>query len=307
LQEAARAAQQARQQALSNLQSAINAERNAIEGRLNPLRNELERLMDAITPAAPDMVAALEVRDLLSDGLSLASRIAGAARGLMGDNEKIVAMQRDAARRELYRMAETRRIDAERIDDLIAQATQFGQAASREAMMLDRARTANLLLQLAGIQEEQARAAQAVEDERAANAAQAVRDQIALLESQISIEERSLARLDQIADRFLSLDNAVMSVAQALRALGGRLPSFAAGGMHGGGLAIVGEQGPELVNMGPARVWNAGQTQAIMQSRADDDTKAELIKQNEYLRELIKLAAKQERTLREIELQGEAA
>jgi hypothetical protein len=35
--------------------------------------------------------------------------------------------------------------------------------------------------------------------------------------------------------------------------------------------------------------------------------KDELVKQNEYLRELVKLNAKQERTLREIELQGEPA
>jgi hypothetical protein len=306
--EAQRRIEDARRQAMANLQSAINAERSAIQSRLNPLQNELARLVDAITPAAPDLVAALEVRDLLSEGLDLAARIAGAARGLMGDNEQIIAMQRDAARRELFRMAETRRIDAERIDDLIAQATRFGQATSREAGMLERARTANLLMQLAAIQEEQTRAAQAVEDERAANAERAVRDQIALLQSQISIEERSLARLDQIAERFLSIDNAVMSVADAVRAVGGRVPNFAAGGMHGGGLAIVGEQGPELVNMGPARVWNAGQTQAMMQGSANgEDTKAELVKQNEYLRELVKLNAKQERTLREIELQGEPA
>jgi len=306
--EAQRRIEEARRQAFNNLRSAINAERSIIEQRLNPLQSQLERLTEALTPSPPDLVAALQVRDLLSEGLDLASRIARSARGLMGDNQQIVAMQRDAARRELFRMVETRRIDAERIDDLISQATQFGQAASREAMMLDRARTANLLMQLAGIQEEQSRAAQAVEDERAANAEQAVRDQIALLQSQISIEERSLARLDQIAERFLSLDNAVMSVAQALRALGfNDVPAFANGGMHGGGLAIVGEQGPELVNMGPARVFSSGQTQAIMRGQADEQVKDELVKQNEYLRELVKLNAKQERTLREIELQGEPA
>lgn len=84
-------------------------------------------------------------------------------------------------------------------------------------------------------------------------------------------------------------------------------PRFAAGGMHSGGLAIVGERGPELVNMGPSRVWNADDTAAIMGGSAATNAAAhaELAKQNDYLRELVRLNAKQERTLREIELQGE--
>lgn len=84
-------------------------------------------------------------------------------------------------------------------------------------------------------------------------------------------------------------------------------PRFATGGMHSGGLAIVGERGPELVNMGPSRVWNADDTAAIMGGSATTNAAAhaELAKQNDYLRELVRLNAKQERTLREIELQGE--
>ena len=49
-------------------------------------------------------------------------------------------------------------------------------------------------------------------------------------------------------------------------ALANKLPAFAAGGDHSGGLAIVGEQGPELVNMGPARVWNSEQTAAMLRN-----------------------------------------
>jgi len=49
-------------------------------------------------------------------------------------------------------------------------------------------------------------------------------------------------------------------------ALANMLPAFAAGGDHSGGLAIVGEQGPELVNMGPARVWNSEQTAAMLRN-----------------------------------------
>ena len=36
-------------------------------------------------------------------------------------------------------------------------------------------------------------------------------------------------------------------------------PRFASGGMHTGGLRLVGEDGPELEATGPARIWNAAQ------------------------------------------------
>lgn len=42
------------------------------------------------------------------------------------------------------------------------------------------------------------------------------------------------------------------------------VPHFAAGGYHKGGWAVVGENGRELVNMPPARVFNAGDTAAML-------------------------------------------
>lgn len=50
---------------------------------------------------------------------------------------------------------------------------------------------------------------------------------------------------------------------QLIRDLGG-IPQFAMGGMHTGGLRIVGERGPELEATGPARYWNAGMTAQMM-------------------------------------------
>lgn len=38
------------------------------------------------------------------------------------------------------------------------------------------------------------------------------------------------------------------------------IPGFASGGMHAGGLRIVGENGPEIEATGPSRIFNAGQT-----------------------------------------------
>lgn len=45
---------------------------------------------------------------------------------------------------------------------------------------------------------------------------------------------------------------------------GDPIPAFAAGGLHAGGLRIVGEHGPELEATGPARIWNASQTAAML-------------------------------------------
>jgi hypothetical protein len=42
------------------------------------------------------------------------------------------------------------------------------------------------------------------------------------------------------------------------------IPMFAAGGMHRGGLRIVGENGPELQATGPSRIWNGQQIGSAM-------------------------------------------
>lgn len=75
---------------------------------------------------------------------------------------------------------------------------------------------------------------------------------------------------DQIAQAIAkgAVGNAAESAAtkksaeQFLKGLG--IPGFASGGMHLGGAAIVGEKGPELMVSGPARVYNASQTAAML-------------------------------------------
>ncbi|WP_197919311.1 phage tail length tape measure family protein [Thiosulfatihalobacter marinus] len=46
----------------------------------------------------------------------------------------------------------------------------------------------------------------------------------------------------------------------------GTIPAFASGGVHGGGWAMVGERGPELAYMPPARVYSAPQTRDMLSS-----------------------------------------
>jgi len=46
------------------------------------------------------------------------------------------------------------------------------------------------------------------------------------------------------------------------------VPGFYKGGMHSGGLRIVGENGPELEATGPARIFNATETQQMLSTAA---------------------------------------
>ncbi len=53
------------------------------------------------------------------------------------------------------------------------------------------------------------------------------------------------------------------------------VPGFASGGSFGGGLRLVGENGPELEVTGPSRIFNADQTRALL-SRGDESLAAEV-------------------------------
>lgn len=54
------------------------------------------------------------------------------------------------------------------------------------------------------------------------------------------------------------------------------IPAFAAGGMHAGGLRVVGERGWELEATGPARIWNQQQISQALQGDSNAEVVAEL-------------------------------
>ena len=64
-------------------------------------------------------------------------------------------------------------------------------------------------------------------------------------------------------------DTVLGAVDSGLALTGRKIAGFAGGGMFGGGLRIVGERGPELEATGPARIWNAQQTQAMLGGGAE--------------------------------------
>jgi hypothetical protein len=56
----------------------------------------------------------------------------------------------------------------------------------------------------------------------------------------------------------------------------GNIPGFAAGGMHSGGLRVVGENGPEIEATGPSRIYSNQQTKGLMSNSDSSDTVSEL-------------------------------
>lgn len=61
------------------------------------------------------------------------------------------------------------------------------------------------------------------------------------------------------------------------------VPGFALGGLHAGGLRIVGENGPELEATGPSRIWSSNQTAALL-ARAGSGTNDALVAEVKMLR-----------------------
>lgn len=73
------------------------------------------------------------------------------------------------------------------------------------------------------------------------------------------VYDQTYGRAAELASIAAQINNA----RAAIIALGG-VPKFATGGLHAGGLRIVGEHGPELEATGPARIFNAADTRAML-------------------------------------------
>lgn len=86
-----------------------------------------------------------------------------------------------------------------------------------------------------------------------------------------SMAEAAIAkRNEQIATANASLDELRNQIIE----LGGT-PTFAMGGMHSGGLRLVGERGPELEVTGPSRIYNKRDTMEML-SGASSETASEI-------------------------------
>ncbi|MDA8521974.1 phage tail length tape measure family protein [Acidovorax sp. NCPPB 4044] len=135
------------------------------------------------------------------------------------------------------------------------------------------------------------------------------------------IDQALIAKLDALAPLYHSYDGTgnLLGLLTAIKAAGGTLddlsilsgyfvsdwmkaaasvgiPAFASGGSHAGGWAVVGERGPELAYMPPARIYNAVDTRALLAAGGGSD-QAELVAEVRALRqEVAALRAAGERT-----------
>ena len=102
-----------------------------------------------------------------------------------------------------------------------------------------------------------------------------------------------------------------IAAARQAQTAAGQTPAFADGGMHSGGLRLVGENGPELEATGPARIYNARQTAGILAGGADMVAELRLLRQEVgELRYEARATAtntnKTQRLLERVTLDGEA-
>jgi hypothetical protein len=82
-------------------------------------------------------------------------------------------------------------------------------------------------------------------------------------------------RMTATSARDVAFIRAVLAnnLSDTVTTLGGTVPAFASGGMHSGGIRLVGERGPELEATGPARYYSASQTQSMMGGGVVDEIK----------------------------------
>lgn len=81
-----------------------------------------------------------------------------------------------------------------------------------------------------------------------------------------------------------AINSGTQSQLSGLRAIvaalqGKSVPAFASGGMHLGGLRVVGENGPELEATGPSRIWNQSQLAGALGGRGNSARTEKLLQQ----------------------------
>ena len=108
----------------------------------------------------------------------------------------------------------------------------------------------------------------ALNDERIAAIDEQIAEETAFYQDQIDLLDAGLEWAERQYDELRGITRNTESSAGLLRdialALGVELPAFASGGYHSGGLAMVGENGPEIVRMGPSQIFNANDTAGML-------------------------------------------
>ena len=300
----------------SAVTSAMSDLRAAIAAEVSPLQDQLRLAQDA-----------------MRESESVANALRGALRNMRTESQR--SRVRASAQATLSSMLAAGRVnDTEAFRDALSVVQEpsenlFGSFVEYQR---DFFRTANVISSLETKADRQLSA-----DQRAA---MGIETQISQLNALIGQYDTQISATKSVADAVRSLEAALMAqqtatagatvsredaylaanpdVAAAVAAgmfssgaehfaLHGQFedrPAFANGGTHRGGMRLVGERGPELEVTGPSRIYSARQTSEMMH---DDVLRKEVREMKEYMRELVKINNRQERSLKEIEFQGEAA
>lgn len=118
-------------------------------------------------------------------------------------------------------------------------------------------------------------------------------------EQQLDYLDGLLSTAQHQLDALNGVNNSVLGVADALKAWWkatgtstakgtatyGALPAFADGGSHSGGWALVGERGPELAFMPPARIYTNTDSQALLRTEKLEQLMTTLIEENRDMRQ----------------------
>lgn len=123
-----------------------------------------------------------------------------------------------------------------------------------------------------------------------------------------TMEQYAQGQLDALnasVEGLLAVDQSVVTVREAIDNLRGVMEGFERNATSPSGSLYP--QGGAYDGFGPMGTFDVGDPASYMAYTvsADEATREELVKQNEYLRELVRISAKQERTLQEIQIQGE--
>ncbi|REF67401.1 phage tail tape measure protein [Paracoccus versutus] len=221
-----------------------------------------------------------------------AGRGGGKSKG-RGGKEKLDEFERDA--KSIRERTEALQIEAQVLAAVAISGEDYGDAmayATEKARLLAAAQqagrqiTPELEAEIDALAAGYARAGQAAEDaaekmEQIRGASERGKDALedmfgSVIDGSASAKDAVLALLAEIAK--VQAVNAIMKMpgmGSLASGIGGLLvPGFAKGGMHVGGLRIVGERGPEIEATGPARYWNANQTRNFLAGARETNTGA---------------------------------
>lgn len=268
-QAALKTAQQAEVQARADYAAQINTfvlAAGTSVGKLGSLREEVVRFYEEQAQAVQSMIATAE---------NLRNVVGSIRMGQLDSAQTAAQMGGSYASDYSMALATTGTTRAGYADSMASTLPTLAEALKTEAASASdwRVQTGKLLAQATGV-------AGMLEADAAGSDYQSVSlgllgsidTALAQLEGSTKSAEQVIAQA--IKDGTTAQLSGLRAVVAALR--GESIPAFATGGMHAGGLRLVGENGPELEATGPSRIFSASQTAAMLSGGGNAELIAEV-------------------------------